>query len=224
MDVRIDFEKDAIARISNEIGGIPYKARRIFQLAVSDTTKAVEKLEKKAIKEEYYIGRSAGSHNINLPREIRKKAGTYANPVGEILVASAMKRMSSYFVSPKRLAIGAGRPKVYKGKAIRSNKAVSFARTGPNGRSDKAFMVQFPSGHKELVHKVWGETYKQEPYKSYRKRRGYELTKIEPVYSAATPFLASKMWKKNVEKEAGDLLQKNIRKYIDQFLSVRDSK
>lgn len=224
MDVRVDFEKAAIARISKEIGDIPYKARRIFQLAVSDTTKAAEKLEKQAIKEEYHLGRSAGSHNISLQKEVRKKAGTYANPVGEILSVSAMKRMNSYFVTPRKLAIGSGRPKVYKANSLRKNKPVAFARSGPNGRSDKAFMVQFPSGHKELVHKVYGETYKQEPYKSYRKSHGYELTKIEPVYSAATPFLVSKTWRKRVEAETGAILQKNIRKYIDQFLEVRDSK
>lgn len=90
MDVK--FEQDSIEKISKEIGGIEYKAKRIFQQAVNRTmTKAVE-YEREAVRKRYVI--SAGGE-IDLWKQIRKKSATYSNPVGQIISSSTMNRMPS---------------------------------------------------------------------------------------------------------------------------------
>ncbi|MCI7419388.1 MAG: hypothetical protein MSS65_07260 [Clostridium sp.] len=211
MDVK--FEQDSIEKISKEIGGIEYKAKRIFQQAVNRTmTKAVE-YEREAVRKRYVI--SAGGE-IDLWKQIRKKSATYSNPVGQIISSSTMNRMSSFLVTPRRLAHGAGRPAAYRGKVLRDSPTEQV----------KGFMVRFRSGREEFVHRVDGKKYETPKLLAERLAKKLDPTKIEPLYSPATPFMAAKGWAgddSEVQKKTAELLEKNIRKQIDRFLKARDS-
>lgn len=210
--MEIRFEQDAIERISKEIGGIDYKAKRIFQQAVNITTKKAVDYTREAVRKRYVI--SAGG-KIDLYKQIQKKAATYANPVGQIISSSKMNRMSSFYVTPRILAHGASRPRTYRGKVLRKSSMSDI----------DGFMVQFKNGHKEFVHRVEGKKYKTKSILRERLKKKLDPTKIEPVYSPATPFMTAKGWAGNnaeVEKKTAKLLEKNIRKYMDKFLKARD--
>lgn len=204
-----DMALEKIEKISQEIGDIPYKARKIFQKAVNDTSKVALKKEIESVRKRYAF--SAGG-NINLQEQIKRKSATYANPMSEIISRSAINRLSQFYVTPRRLSHGAGRPKTYRGKVLRQGSV----------KPQKGFMVRFKSGHEEFVHRIKGKEYAPGAARQYRVSRGLDLTKIAPVYSPATPSMVGKVWETGVREETAELLQKNIQIQIDKYLKARD--
>lgn len=208
IDVKIDDQM--IQEIADQIGGMQYKSRRIFQQSLNQTAKEAVELERDGVRKRYAF--TAGG-KINLYEQIRKKSATYATPMSEILSQSTANRLSWFYITPRTLAHGAGRPKMYRGKVLREGSV----------KPVKGFMVRFKSGHEEFVHRIEGQTYRDGPAKAYREANHLDVTKIAPVYSPATPSMAGKAWVlEGVREETAKLLRVNVQKNIDKFLKMRD--
>jgi hypothetical protein len=208
--IEVKADEEALKKITEEIGNLPYKAPNILRDASNETGKYAMKRLQEGIRERYVYKDSA----INLKEHLRRKSASYQNPRTIINAVGSMTDITDFEVSPRRLSRGANRVGPYTAHVVRSHSPVTM--------SNRTFMVQFENGHIALVKRVPGKQYSKEHihkrrYSERLKRYTLDTTKIEAEKSPSVSHMSNVVYGEN-EDEIGARLQRNLKKHTDKFI------
>lgn len=202
--IQIKPDEEALRKISDKIGNIPYKAPTILKDAANETGKMAMQRVQQGIRQRYVYKDSA----VRLKEHIKRKSATYQNPRTIIEARGTMNSMSDFVVTPRRLSRGANRAGPYAVHVLRS--------TSPVRMNERTFMVQFKSGHIAVVQRIPGKKY-SDKYALEREAKHLDVTKIKELKGPSIAHMASGVYHE-VEGEIGIRLQANIQKHIDRFM------
>lgn len=213
-ELRVEADKAALEQITNELGGFAYKAPTVLKDAANAAGKYAVKETIKAADRRYDYNHA----RINLANEVKRKSATYANPRTVISVESQhMNKMIHFNVTPGRVANASGRPKVYKGRVLKSS---SMKPLYDHDRGNvKMFMVRFSRGGIQVVSRVPGERYSSSSGGKLKERVDAKLdpTRIEVEYAPSDTHMFSRAFD-DVRENVGEKLQIETKKQINKFL------
>ncbi len=212
-ELHIETDKAALERITNELGGFAYKAPTALKNAANAAGRYAVKEALKAADRRYDYNHA----RINLANEVKRKTATYANPRTIISVSSHMNKMIHFNVTPGRVANASGRPKVYRGRVLKSS---SMKPLYDHDRGNaKMFMVRFRQGGIQVVSRVPGERYSSAKGGKLKERLSKKLdpTKIEVEYAPSDTHMFSRAFD-DVEENVSEKLRNETKKQINKVL------
>lgn len=209
MVLEIDISRQAQEEVLKKLDELSSStAKSVLKRAINDVGKRAERTMLENAKQRYVRQKFIG-----LKEGLTTKQA-YLNKLSyEINSKNKSKEIIDFNVKPKRLASSYKRPpknisaQVIKGKGFRTLKKYGM----------KAFVAAFDSGHIAAVVRVPGEEYTQAKYRKPREEKGWDLTKIVPIFSASVPSMLGKTYSLMEEvtvKELNDTLQQYIAEVI----------
>lgn len=207
MDINTTTEEASLKNITDALDGISYKAPTILKNAANATGKVTMKRLQEKMDKKYDIT----SDKINLKNSMRRVSATYANPRTIIEAKSPMYSLGYFQVTPRRLAYGKNRPKIYRGAVLKSEqKDLEWNEIKLSGgkklklENGKGFYVRFENGHEDIALRFPG------------------TRKIFTVPSPSIPGMSGVTYREEVEEDAVKLMREKLQYEIERFLKARD--
>lgn len=206
MEVSFDADKAALDKITKEIGDIAYKAPTILKDAANATGKEAVRAIKEGLAKRYdFTGEDRPENSL------KRKSATYANPRTIISASGPMHGIEDFRAGPFRLTSKRRSRPVIRGRVLRSSGIRTLRKYGNN-----AFVVRFDSGHMAVVVRNPQKRYENQQKLAKRAQAGLDTSKIEVIDSPNAASMAGKAFEER-QDDIGEMLQKNMAKYIARF-------
>lgn len=168
------------------------KANQVLKQALNETAKQARERLSEQTKKVYAIKKTA------FRKDMKIKKATVSKPQASIVSTGRANSLSDFRVSPATVRNGNNRPKITKGKVLKSSRMKGLEKGGI-----KAFLVKFKSGHKAAV-----------------ERTSKKRLPIRVLYSPSDPVMigSEKRTYGIVEPYIERDLHENLRRFIEQAL------
>lgn len=182
-----------IKTIADQLGECHSKAPTVLKQALNATAKDARTMLATQAQEVYVIQKSRFNKAMSIKNATAKKLEALVKATGTSLELLDFKTV------PKKPTTGDARPDITTGKVLKSS---GMKRLEVGGI--KAFVAQFRSGHVSIV-----------------QRRGAERLPVRKLLSPSIPKMVGneKTVYGEVKPQIAELLDANIRKYIDKTIS-----
>lgn len=157
---------DNLLEIERYLGMVRDKSRTVLRSAINDTAKETMSLLIEQTANRYHMKRS------NIKKSMTLVKATASKPIAIIKVTSPTTELYDFKVSPKKYVHPldfANKPKVYKGKVLKSAKLSKLVLKPGAQDQYKAFVVKYRSGHITIGQRVPGKKMKSNPNKEFVK-------------------------------------------------------
>ena len=207
IDVRMD-AADRITEIEQMLGDLKGKApgtlrNEVNAAARKSRTRLHQQAKKVYVSKEYHY-----------KNELQIRKATISTLTARLRTSGERTALSKHKVSPVRLAHGKDRPKQYKAKVLKQS-SLEAIRDGDL----RSFLVRFKSGHLALVQRNPKEKYEYPEKRIQKYGFGADLSRIVEKRSLSiAEMLGSEKVYGVVEPEMGDLLQKEMERFVQKTI------
>lgn len=199
---------DDLREIEQYLGMTKDKSRLVLRSVINDTAKDTKSLLINETVKRYHLKRSYIKKTVGVSK------ATTGHLSAVIAVVSPTTELYDSKVSPRKYVHPldfAHKPKVYKGKVLRTNPLSKLVLKPGNAKDQyKAFVVKYQSGHITIGQRVPGKRMKSKPHKEFVK------TLLSP--SVPTMMGNEKGVYGVVQPQMHDLLVKHIASRIERHL------
>lgn len=197
--IEFKVEENSLKAIEKKLGSLSDQAPKVMKKAVNDTAKEARKKLANQAKIRYTV--KAGSFN----KAMKIKNASITKPEAIITATGQVQELMDFKASPKKVANGAERPNLTKGKVLKSS-SMKPLQMG----NLKAFVTQFRNGHTSVVQRVPGKRMESNPKKNF----------IKKLLSPSIPTMIGneKEVYGIVEPDIAEDLKENINKHINKLL------
>lgn len=152
--ITFEVNEAELKTLENRLQNMPDDARNTLKIAINKTAKQAR--SRIATQAKLTYAAKTGRFNKNMKIQNAKKS----NLVATISTNGKAMELMDFRASPAKVPNPSNRPKVTKGKVLRTNSLKNLEKNGI-----KAFVARFKSGHVAVVERVPGKTMKSDPKK-----------------------------------------------------------